>query len=210
MYPSLINHWIDDADASASSGESFPKRSPIDDRVVSQVTRGNAADVTRAVDSAERASEAWGRMTAPKRGEVLGRAGALLRAREREFAEIIRCETGKPQVPQPKGFIRRSARSWRAKEPPLRQDDDDADREPAVWTVRTPIGVRAAIMLSTARWPASPGKYFRRSCAATLSWPSRTSSALHGDCLRERDEGRGPADGCFLAVQGTGADVAAR
>src|SRR5919198_3081447 len=96
MYPSAISHWIDDREVAGSSGASFEKRSPIDDRVIAQVARGNAADVREAVDAAQRALASWSRLTPPRRGEILGRAASLLRAREREFADIIRLETGKP------------------------------------------------------------------------------------------------------------------
>ena len=96
MYPTNISHWIDDREVAGSSGASFEKRSPIDDRVIAQVARGNAADARAAVDAAERAAASWSRLTPPRRGEILGRAAALLRATERDFAEIIRLETGKP------------------------------------------------------------------------------------------------------------------
>src|SRR5215210_6984194 len=96
MYPQYITHWIDDREVDASGGATFEKRCPIDDRVLATVARGTVQDVTRAVDLAARAADAWGRLPAPRRGEILGRAAALLRAREAEFAEIIRAETGKP------------------------------------------------------------------------------------------------------------------
>jgi len=96
VYPQQILHWIDDAEVGPASGETFDKRCPIDDRVVARVSRGTVADVDRAVTSATAAAESWGRLPAPRRGEVLGRAAALLRSKEREFGEIIQTETGKP------------------------------------------------------------------------------------------------------------------
>jgi alpha-ketoglutaric semialdehyde dehydrogenase len=96
MYPQQILHWINDAEVPSSNGETFEKRCPIDDRVVSHVSRGTAADVDRAVACAAAAAESWGRIPAPRRGEILGRAASLLRAKEREFGEIIQTETGKP------------------------------------------------------------------------------------------------------------------
>jgi alpha-ketoglutaric semialdehyde dehydrogenase len=96
VYPQQILHWIGDADVASTSGATFEKRSPIDDRVVATVTRGHAADVARAVDAASAAAEAWARTPAPRRGEILGRAAALLRANERELGEIVQTETGKP------------------------------------------------------------------------------------------------------------------
>ena len=88
MYPDRILHWIDDSEVVSSSGETFEKRSPMDDRVVGHVARGNKADVDKAVGAASRAAAAWGTVPAPKRGEILGRAAALLRAKEREWVSI--------------------------------------------------------------------------------------------------------------------------
>ena len=96
MYPPLVNHWIDDGEVVSPTGGWFEKRCPIDDRVMARVTRGTADDVRRAVDAAACAADSWGRLPAPKRGEVLGRAAAALRSESHAFAEIIRLETGKP------------------------------------------------------------------------------------------------------------------
>jgi len=96
VYPSQILHWLNDGEAPNSTDAWFEKCSPIDDRVVASVARGTAADVARAVSTADAAAMTWGRLPAPRRGEILGRAAALLRAKAGEFAEIIHVETGKP------------------------------------------------------------------------------------------------------------------
>ena len=97
MYPRHINHWIAGAEAGASSGATFEKRSPIDDRVIAHVTRGTAADVGRAVAAAACAADTWSRLPAPRRGEILERAAAGLRGAEDELAGVIHAETGKPR-----------------------------------------------------------------------------------------------------------------
>src|SRR4029079_11030438 len=79
-----------------SGAASFDKRSPIDDRVVASVANGTGADVSQALATATLVAESWGRVPAPRRGEVLGRAAALLREREQEFGRIVQTETGKP------------------------------------------------------------------------------------------------------------------
>src|SRR5450631_3760992 len=96
MYPQQILHWVEDAEVASASGATFEKRSPVDDRVVATVTRGSAIDVSRAAGVAAAAADAWARTPAPRRGEILGRAAALLRAKERELGEIVQTETGKP------------------------------------------------------------------------------------------------------------------
>src|SRR5579862_2193282 len=97
MYHERILHWLDDREAEPAGSAMFEKRCPIDDRVLAQVARGDARDVARAVDLASCAADAWGRQPAPRRGDVLGRAAALLRARQDEFTDIIAAETGKPR-----------------------------------------------------------------------------------------------------------------
>lgn len=97
-YPDRVPHWIGGAEVFPAQVEAwFDKRCPIDDRLVARVARGGATDARRAVDEAAAAAPAWGRLPAPHRAEVLGRAAALLRAREDELVEIIRVETGKPR-----------------------------------------------------------------------------------------------------------------
>src|SRR5262245_56240631 len=96
MYPESVLHWINDDEVTASSGATFEKRCPMNDAVVAQVARGSDADVRTAIDAASRAADGWSRLPAPKRGEILGRAAARLRAAERELAAIVQTETGKP------------------------------------------------------------------------------------------------------------------
>ena len=49
MYPSRVNHWIDDREVVSSTGASFEKRCPIDGRVVVSRTRdgGKAFETLR-------------------------------------------------------------------------------------------------------------------------------------------------------------------
>src|SRR3954454_10123568 len=96
MYPDRVLHWINDSEAPSSTGAIFEKRCPIDDRILTQVSRGDSLDVVRAVDAAAAAADAWGRLPAPRRGEILGRAALLLRQRQEEFSAVIAAETGKP------------------------------------------------------------------------------------------------------------------
>lgn len=96
MYPQHIGHWVADVERPSAAGETFDKRCPMDDRVIAAVSRGGAGDVHNAIDVASAAAASWSRLPAPKRGEILGRAAALLRTREREFGEIVQQETGKP------------------------------------------------------------------------------------------------------------------
>jgi acyl-CoA reductase-like NAD-dependent aldehyde dehydrogenase len=211
VYPQQILHWIDDADVSASGGDTFEKRSPVDDRVIARVTRGTAADVVRAVDAAAAASDAWARTPAPRRGEVLGRAAALLRAKEREFGEIVHTETGKPW----KNAVAEVASS--ADLATFMESEGSrlygktmttpiANR--AVRTERAPIGVCAAIMpfnspLAGIAWKAFPALVCGNAVVAKSHELTPYTAVAFARLLHDA----GLPRGLFSVVQGTGADV---
>jgi aldehyde dehydrogenase (NAD+) len=211
LYPNQILHWIDDADVASASGETFEKRSPIDDRVVARVTRGSGADVTRAVGVAAAAADAWARTPAPRRGEVLGRAAALLRAREHELGEIVQTETGKP---------------WKnaAAEVGSSADlgafmDSEGSRfygktmtspipNRSVRTERSPIGVCAAIMpfnspLAGVAWKAFPALVCGNAVVAKSHEHTPYTAIAFGKLLKEA----GLPRGVFSVVQGFGSEV---
>lgn len=211
MYPQQILHWINDADVASAGGDAFDKRSPIDDRVVARVTRGNAADVTRAVDAAAAAAEAWARTPAPRRGEVLGRVGALLRARERELGEIVQVETGKPW----KNAVAEVAASADL----AAFMDSEGSRlygktmttpipNRAVRTERAAIGVCAAIMpfnspLAGIAWKVFPALVCGNAVVAKSHELTPYTAVAFGRLLHEA----GLPSGLFSVVQGTGAEV---
>jgi acyl-CoA reductase-like NAD-dependent aldehyde dehydrogenase len=211
MYPTRISHWIDDADVEASSGEWFEKRCPIDDRVVAHVTRGTAADVARAVESATRASDAWGRLPPPKRGEVLGRAASLLRAAEAELAAIIRTETGKP-LKSAAAEVGSSAdlalfmHSEGSRFYGRTMTSPVPNR--TVRTVRAPIGVCAAIMpfnspLAGIAWKVFPALLCGNAVVAKSHELTPYTAVVFGRLMK--DAGLPP--GVFSAIQGSGAEV---
>jgi acyl-CoA reductase-like NAD-dependent aldehyde dehydrogenase len=211
MYPQHANHWIDDREVPSSGGGSFEKRCPIDDRVIAHVTRGEAADVRRAVDRAAEASESWGRLPAPKRGEVIGRAASLLRARTNEFAEIIRLETGKP--------LKQAAAEASSSADLGAFMDSEGSRcygktmtspipNRSVRTVRAPIGVCAAIVpfnspLAGIAWKAFPSLVCGNAVVAKSHELTPCTAVSFAKLLKDA----GLPSGVFSVVQGTGEDV---
>ena len=78
-------------------GEYFENQNPADvTDVVGRFPLSGAADVERAVQSAQRGFEVWRRTPAPVRGDVLRRVGDLLTARKDEIADLMTREMGKP------------------------------------------------------------------------------------------------------------------
>ena len=211
MYPHEILHWIDDADVASASGETFEKRSPIDDRVVARVTRGSAVDVARAVDVAADAAETWARMPAPRRGEILGRAAALLRAKEREFGEIVQTETGKPWK-NAVAEVSSSADLGVFMEGEGSRFYGKTMTSPipnrAVRTERASIGVCAAIMpfnspLAGVAWKAFPALLCGNAVVAKSHELTPYTAVAFGRLLREA----GLPRGVYSVVQGFGPEV---
>ena len=189
----------------------FEKRAPADDHVLATVTRGTAGDVARAVDVAVAASDAWGRLPPPKRGEILGRAAALLRARERDFGEFIQAETGKPWK-NAVGEVGSSADLGVFMESEGCRFYGKTMPSPipnrTVRTVRAPIGVCGAIVpfnspLAGIAWKVFPALVCGNTVVAKSHELTPYTAVAFGKLLREA----GLPRGVFSAVQGFGEEV---
>jgi acyl-CoA reductase-like NAD-dependent aldehyde dehydrogenase len=220
MYPRYVTHWIDDREVApgfdhsperSPDGAWFEKRCPIDDRVIAQVARGTADDVRDAVDRAACAAESWGRVPAPGRGEVLASAAARLRDEGREFAEIIRLETGKP-LRQAAAEVSSSAdlAVFMASEGSRCYGRTMTSPIPnrSVRTVRAPIGICAAIVpfnspLAGMAWKAFPALVCGNAVVAKSHELTPYTAVRFAQLLREA----GLPKNVFSVVQGTGADV---
>ncbi|HEY8468827.1 MAG TPA: aldehyde dehydrogenase family protein [Longimicrobiales bacterium] len=79
-----------------STGEYFENRNPADRKdLIGLWPLSGAEDVERAVRSARAGFERWRRTPAPRRGDVIRRAGDLLAERKDEIARIMTREMGK-------------------------------------------------------------------------------------------------------------------
>src|SRR5690554_1549799 len=87
----IAGEWVD-----AASGRTFENRNPADTNdLIGTFPRSGAEDVERAVSSARAGFERWRRTPAPRRGDVIRRAGDLLAERKEEIARIMTREMGK-------------------------------------------------------------------------------------------------------------------
>ncbi|MDP1571041.1 MAG: aldehyde dehydrogenase family protein [Vicinamibacterales bacterium] len=211
-YPDIVLHWIDDAEVPSSSPDAFlDKHSPIDGRLLARVASGGKPEARRAVDAAAAAAPAWGRLAAPKRGEILGRAAALLRAREQAFGEVIHAETGKPW----KNAVAEVASSadlalfmegegsrfyGKTMTTPI------ANR--SVQTLRSPIGICAGIMpfnspLAGIAWKVFPALLCGNAVVVKSHELTPYTAILFGQLLKDA----GLPRGLYSVVQGTGPEV---
>ena len=212
-YPSFIPHWIADLEVPSIGGATFEKRCPSDDRVVAQVARGGAAEVAHALSAAAGAAEAWARVPAPKRGAILGRAAQLLREREHAFATVIQVETGKPW-PNAAAEVASSAELALFMEGEGSRFYGKTMPSPvpnrSVQTVRSPIGICAAIMpfnspLAGIAWKAFPALLCGNAVVAKSHELTPYTAVMFGQLLKDA----GLPVGVYAAVQGTGPDVGA-
>jgi aldehyde dehydrogenase (NAD+) len=87
----IAGKWVD-----SLSGQRFEKTNPADTReVVASVTISAREDVDRAVEAARRVQRDWKALPAPKRGEILFRAGELLLRNKHELGTLVTREMGK-------------------------------------------------------------------------------------------------------------------
>ncbi|HEV2295075.1 MAG TPA: aldehyde dehydrogenase family protein [Tepidisphaeraceae bacterium] len=79
----------------ATGGKPLVVKSPIDGRVLAEVTQATPRDVESVVASASEAFKAWRTVPAPKRGEFVRRVGEKLRERKVDLATLVSLEVGK-------------------------------------------------------------------------------------------------------------------
>jgi len=91
-YQNFIDgEWVD-----AKSGKTFENRNPANwEEVIGVFPLSGKEDVDEAVKAARSAYEEWRLVPAPKRGEILKRAGDLLVERKEELARLMTREMGK-------------------------------------------------------------------------------------------------------------------
>lgn len=80
----------------ARSGKTFETVNPATGEVICTVQLAGAEDVDAAVESAREGFAVWSRMSGTERGRVLTEAQRILRARNRELAELEVLDCGKP------------------------------------------------------------------------------------------------------------------
>ena len=80
----------------SESGESTPVRNPATGETVDTVPMGTVKDIRRAIDVAKGALKKWSEMAPDKRGAILLQAGHLILQQEKELANLLTREQGKP------------------------------------------------------------------------------------------------------------------
>jgi alpha-ketoglutaric semialdehyde dehydrogenase len=92
----------------ARAGATFETRNPADtDEVVGVYQKSDADDARQAIEAARDAQPKWAAIPAPKRGEILHRAAAILESRADQVAREMTREEGKT-LPEARGEVGRA------------------------------------------------------------------------------------------------------
>jgi succinate-semialdehyde dehydrogenase/glutarate-semialdehyde dehydrogenase len=87
----VAGEWRD-----ASDGGTREIRNPATGEVVDQVAEATREDIDRAIDAAQSAFRKWSATPPPARAEILNRAAHVLKDREKDLAQLLTREQGKP------------------------------------------------------------------------------------------------------------------
>lgn len=92
-FRNFINgRWVD-----SQQGQTFQNQNPANlDDVIGSFPLSTEADVAAAAEAAAQAYKTWRMIPAPKRGDILRRAGDILAERKDELARAMTREMGKP------------------------------------------------------------------------------------------------------------------
>lgn len=196
-----------------SGADRFVVNSPIDQRVLGEVSQGSADDVEHAIRAAEAAFSSWAAMTAEQRKPVLDRFAAEIGKRAEAFAALESNDAGVLMSRMQHGVVPRAMLNitWFA-EHALKLQDKVIDTEQAEHRVRhDPAGIaviitpwNAPLMLST--WKLGPALAAGNTCILKPpEWAPMTCSLL-ADAAHQA----GLPPGVFNVVQGDGAGTGAK
>ncbi len=207
-YQLFINgEWV-----SSESGETFTRVNPADpDEVIGNFQKGNAIDMEKAIDSAERAFDSWSDTPAPKRAEYIFKAAQLLSENKDELSQIMTREMGKTLLDASADVQEAINVGFYVAGEGKRLFGSTAPSEKPnkfAMTVRLPIGV--AGLISPWNFPiAIPAKkvFYSLICGNTAVLKPASDTPLCATKLAEMAEKAGIPKGVLNLVTGPGETV---
>jgi aldehyde dehydrogenase (NAD+) len=202
-YKNFINgSWAD-----ARSGDTFDNRNPADsDDLIGSFPDSGEADVKAAAEAAAEAYKSWRLVPAPKRGDILRRAGDLLNERKEELARAMTREMGKP-VFETKGDVQEAIdTAYYAATEARRLFGYNAPSEmpnKQNMSFRMPIGVCGIITawnfpMAVPSWKIFPALI----CGNTIVYKPSEDAPHSGNLMAEILQEAGLPDGVFNVVHG--------
>ena len=148
-YKPRYDHWIGGQYVAPSSGQYFENPSPVNGRVFTEVARGNAADIDKALDAAHAAFKTWGKTSATERANIMNRIADRMEQNLEKIAVAETWENGKPvretlaaDIPLAIDHFRYFAGALRAQEGSLGELDQDT----VAYHFHEPLGVVGQII----------------------------------------------------------------
>ncbi len=204
-----LRHFIGGEFTDPSSGETFESISPIDNKPIATVARGDDIDVGRAVRAAREAFPAWGAMDPAERRRILFRVAEGIEARLDELARWEVRDMGKPIGAARTKDMPRSAHNFRFFAEAAEHAATKAFSKPwdgvLTYELREPLGVVGAISpwnfpLMLLSWKVAPALAYGCTVVAKPAEQSPVTATLLAEICRDA----GVPDGVFNVVHGFG------
>ncbi|UGY94731.1 aldehyde dehydrogenase family protein [Streptomyces gobiensis] len=163
-FQSRYDHWIGGGYVAPQRGGYFENPTPVTGQPFTEIARGTAEDVERALDAAHQAAPGWGRTPAAERAEILNRIADRMQEHLEQLAVAESWENGKPirealaaDIPLAIDHFRYFAGVIRAQEGSLSEIDADT----VAYHFHEPLGVVGQIIpwnfpLVMAAWKLAP------------------------------------------------------
>lgn len=163
-YRERYDHWIGGEFVAPAAGRYFENPTPVTGRTFTEVARGDADDIERALDAAHGAARAWGRTTATERAVILNKIADRMEQNLEMLAVAETWENGKPvretlaaDLPLAIDHFRYFAGAVRAQEGSISEIDNDT----IAYHFHEPLGVVGQIIpwnfpLLMATWKLAP------------------------------------------------------
>ncbi|EPH44234.1 aldehyde dehydrogenase [Streptomyces aurantiacus] len=184
-YQARYDHYIGGEYVAPARGQYFENPSPVNGQPFTEVARGTAEDVERALDAAHAAAPAWGRTSVGERAAILRQIADRMEANLEALAVAESWENGKPvretlaaDIPLAIDHFRYFAGVIRAQEGSLSQIDDDT----VAYHLHEPLGVVAQIIpwnfpILMATWKLAPA--LAAGNAVVLKPAEQTPASIH-------------------------------
>ncbi|MBD3141767.1 aldehyde dehydrogenase [Microbispora bryophytorum] len=184
-YEQRYDHWIGGEHVPPQRGQYFENPTPVTGQTFTEVARGTAEDVERALDAAHGAAPAWGRTPAAERATILNRIADRMEQNLERLAVAETWENGKPiretlaaDIPLAIDHFRYFAGAIRAQEGSLSEIDADT----VAYHFHEPLGVVAQIIpwnfpILMATWKLAPA--LAAGNAVVLKPAEQTPASIH-------------------------------
>jgi aldehyde dehydrogenase len=184
-YQSRYDNYIGGEYVAPAKGQYFTNPSPVTGEDFTEIARGTADDVEKALDAAHGAADAWGRTSAAERATVLNKIADRMEANLEKLAVAEAWENGKPvretlaaDIPLAIDHFRYFAGAIRAQEGTAGEIDEDT----VAYHFHEPLGVVGQIIpwnfpILMAVWKLAPA--LAAGNAVVLKPAEQTPASIH-------------------------------